>query len=1675
MYNKIMFFIIFILNPIYPLATKSYLKDTFSISSQSAQDLPIPFLITDEKQYQEDQLIIDQLTLEQRTTIQNPLPHHIDTLPSRLNEIQQGGSLVHQIVTLYVQKSLENPSQEKLTHKLKTLISVCHADLNFSSIYGSPLAIASASIPENKHTLFLLELLLRLGADPNSELNACKLLSYEQATYIHSFFEDFAQETKFSPLELSIIKGNYQSALTLVQYGANVNETVEEGDSIFMTFIQKIADTPFKEISHPQKITSLLDAMLKQNIDVAHQNLRGDTLFHLLNHPVFDEPFKNKFKQKILDHFKDDLQKQTLFLLQNLQGDFIDGHPSPHPTPLLEENPSYTPFGSKRNDELFSLLNHIEKLPHSFDIFLCLSRTCPCIENTRNELKPYQFFDKVKKILFQKLSHENHNPTLFLKHYYDLRIPYDYLILFALSFSQEETPLLSFSQKILSFIKQKQKDLPLSCKASAWLSVCDFSSGSFTFLPDKVAELIIQEKPFVFPLIFMLSPFHAMQVSQILTQKKYLSAPYNLHNVIPRMIELALYKQANLTSLNKKRHKQHQTYIQEITSLFLEMKKQASCLSSINDIISSQDRPFIVKGRSIVFFSRGRQYSIKLKKKNETDTQFLDGAVINWGLHHHDPVFKRQFSPSSYVHLETSLFQDFVSEIQKQDEFKNIELSPFACIIVTEHQQYYDYLFTPQPNKNFPDSILTRQKKLDLFLNGLEQNMRDYSSLAHKNLFLNDLTSNSHGENRHYDYATYLHYLDAWNHGAGAFENLTYGCHISNLGTQGLRDLGNLLFINEDKARFRSNLGNQKFYDLLSPEEKETIFLSDYTQVHMEHLFVHIIMLFTFLENNRLLLADIKDSDFFHIVFSRILQPFLEEHFKKEMSDEEFNNLKKHVSFFMNDLIFRDWYYFRNNPSCIHSVISRDGSRDFPLQNIFTGCARIVNLLNLKDSQMLESLSLWTLPSQTLNSFQETRLEYPYQKAQQLMNEFEEYSSSSDSNLESIINRIHEEGLLWVHYYHSSHTEFLDFFKALEIKKQNRDSHTDAEIQLYKKVLLFYIRSNLSTPFQSLLSFIDRLHISHKVLDLHFFSETILLFKGHFLNFYLPYFDFSCLPSYFFNNTNIELWKEKISDFNECLSLLNYFIQSSHENQPQSIPFLLLLMHPDCREKILHLPQVFQYFEKNPTELIYTLKTFPELKTSYEITVSYSIEPTILRISPQTLSVKKSIKALDFITHFLSQSPQLIDPYLIKIILSFPQWRSSYLSALTDSYEKKATPSSSLIHIMEIAHDLFLFDRHSPILISENLQTVLSVFFTHYPTLQTFYFVYEKYPHLIFTQFNAFELYSCLKNCTTEKKIEFLKYLKNENLNPFIRVNLSHYLSLYFSPPVLYFIIENFHTPTTSMKNGLELLHHLIWKNSLCQRFIEEHVLLFKKAFETSHLSKKLFQEILLQLKSLTLNPRKEVPESVIHQRFCYIILHLLPHLEQDTIEKIIDDIFSYICSLPLYCKQLLNTDSTIYLILKKLQITDHTDAMIHLIKKSLQQEIREQIPSQFLNANDLTERLCNYLKDHWKEAQPYLCTTLGSKKGWVSFFQTLHKHHILLLSENNTPTLTTTRTLTYKECIEYFIFKKKPQRLLTVSFPQTDNSQHPYKVSQKENLKNPFENFILTPLLPLIFPLYYS
>lgn len=879
-----------------------------------------------------------------------------------LDEHVNGIGVLHAIVGRQLEDILiDSENTERFQQKMG-LLSYIGINLNRSSVYGSVLEIAGASIPENERTLEVLRYLLSLGADPNSFLNAYRMVSQKEAIGMHNFIKDHVARTLICPLRTCIEVCNYQSALILIQHQASVDEIVDEGNSIFMYLLLKLSQKEDVSSEKEEVILALIDEILQRNPNLMLQNIRGQTLLHFLS-PYYlwqNQPLKALVKKRVDDFlFKNPLDRSSE-RIQDSQGLFMNGSASEYSTSILKEYPFYQPYafhGFNKVKPLPILLKHLSCLSDPLDVLLCVYRMCPRVENPKNELRPHALVDHVKELLGGYFSENRISVSKFLFDFEQLKIPYDDLILYSMGFLHQNEGAFTFCFKLLFSIQKTVSIESLSDRSLFFLSLLNERGDAIDL--QKLSDSILQKNEYSYPVILLLSEEQVIQVLVYLNKKGYDSALYNPRNIIPRMIEMELYRRVGKVLGRNRRHL-YQKNCEEIQAVQLKMQQDMISISELSDILKRRgvsvfDLPLKkeVYGRSIVLCVDGQQYSLKIKKKEEES--FLDGAVINWRLQKSCSVIARQFELSELVRIEPCLFDELVSLIQSQKEFENVEFEPVACLIVTKHQNYYDYLFQPQQTQEGyqePSQIQLREKK---FFAGLRQSMYDYSSLAYDNLFLSDLTSNSHGESRSYDFATYLIMNDVWNHGAGVFQDILYGCHISNISTQGLRDLGNLLKVKERDSQQsyldRLSPEDKKIFDCLSEGEKQEGALAEYTRTLSEHLFAHYVVFLCFIKENIENFYYMTEDKFQYLIEENILSPFCDIHLSEGLTQDEYEYLRGAIYNFFSPLIKEDWCLFKDVPDSIKDVISRETARDFPLQNVFTGFARLLSLVNLKEAQ----------------------------------------------------------------------------------------------------------------------------------------------------------------------------------------------------------------------------------------------------------------------------------------------------------------------------------------------------------------------------------------------------------------------------------------------------------------------------------------------------------------------------------------------------------------------------------------------------------------------------------------------------------------------------------------------------------------------------------------------------
>lgn len=875
-----------------------------------------------------------------------------------LDEHAKGRALVHAIIGRYLE-TLKNgeANKDRFLKKLRYL-KKSGVYLNHSSHYGSLLEMVGASIAENEETLWLLEELLQMGADPNSKWNAFRIVSQTEAIRAHSFLREHVKRELMCPLKTCIEATNYQSARLLVQYNASIEETVDEGHSVVMYLLSDLSQKTNLDDQKKVYIENLIVDILKKKPNLIRQNLRGQTLLHILNHCQWeDEKLQSSIQTLFKEYVSDYPFESWSSRIQDNQGQAINGEVSLYKTFILEGYPLYQPFGSQFDQGLPCLWDNLKALKNAYQVLLCVYRMCPVIENSKNELRVHAFMHHVRDLLQTHFKQNKQSVHDFVSCFDTINIPYDDLILYSLSLVESEETVSSFCIDLLNYIKIYVSKGSLSPRSLFFLGLWDETNR--TVCIEKLVDAIIQRNEWVYPvLLSFYSEKGVIELLMELNKRAYASSLYDIRNLLPRMIEMELYRKIG-KFLGKNRHGLYQKNQEEIKIIQKNMKENIKEIKELTDILPSSFQqqepfPFQVKvyGRSVVIETDTQQYSLKIKKKKEEDEVFLDGAVINWGIQKGHSVIKRQFEESQMVSIEAGLLEDLVSQIQLQEEFKNVEFDPVAYVIVTKHKKYYDYLFQPQKDRARSQKWENVRKREEIFLSGLKQSMYDYSSLAEANLFLNDLTSNSHGEGRSYDYANYLNMNDPWNHGAGSFENIRYGHHVSNISSEGLRDLGNLMKTKKGDMKEayseRLNVRNNGLFEKLNEGEQDEKLLMEYSRTLSEHLFVHYTIFLTFLKENIQVFYRMTGERFQAILEENILDPFCEVHFKKSMKEEDYETFRRYVSFFFAPLVQEDWFLFKNIPNCIERVISR-GGRDFPLQNVFTGFSRLISLVNLKE------------------------------------------------------------------------------------------------------------------------------------------------------------------------------------------------------------------------------------------------------------------------------------------------------------------------------------------------------------------------------------------------------------------------------------------------------------------------------------------------------------------------------------------------------------------------------------------------------------------------------------------------------------------------------------------------------------------------------------------------------
>lgn len=882
-----------------------------------------------------------------------------------------GDSLIHVALARYLGEASRSWMSRGKISRETLLEAIKNADINMASSMGSLLGITIKK-PENEVFLEVLEELLREGADPNSPKICIQPISQKKATIFHGEYVENNEERVHNPLYCALQNKNFKTAQKLLKYGSNPNITLGNTQTVFQYFIQQInSSLPEKR----ESIFQLFQTFLEKGADLYVKNQNGTSAYSM----VMNLPYviKKSFQRIIT-------------LIQSREAPNRGWVRRSHAQGKVKAPSFVSEYKDGRN--FLRFLEGLDTIEDITELVKELTLQIPALELPYLEARIGHLLQYIQKRLEEKKDQLNEKTANQLVMYctkenYSYHILVDFLVLSLLVIKEGE----KFGKELLKKIRKCPKD-HIGPRNQSILN-CFSDKGGLNM--NHLSKEVIKSNRAVLPMLFLLTKEQAWEVYQQVVAQKGLPV-YHPEKPTDRFMLFVLMMRCG-SALGERKEGQYKVYLNKIKRIQEQMDRERQTIHSFKQVLPSDLAQAIeknevdwqVNGRSVSFKWKGKEYLFKLRKKGEI---FEDGAVIQDGIEKHLDPIKRQFESPSMVHIEGDILEKMVEKVKVYPSMKNEKFDGHALFVVIKHTHYFDYLIDSKDHQN-------DLRNLEKFLNSLQQNVRDFSYLAHRGCFLTEIGSYSHGEGRFYNPAPFLEMPDYWNHPAGTIDDLKKHSTVSNFGQLGVRDLGNLL-----RPVARDTIFNSRVEDLnkkvLSQMEKDRMEKNIFSKALIEHLWQATLDIYSFFEENSGFLIDMTSQDFVNIVFDTIFIPFIEEHFLEDLHE----SIKKSTLSVIRPMIEEDFEQFKTSPCILYHAISRETARDHSLQNIYTAIAHVVTLVNVSSFSKKSSLGI-----QGPIEYQKTDLKKQEQKQEKALKIAKEVLKKTDNNLKEALPLLSKE------------------------------------------------------------------------------------------------------------------------------------------------------------------------------------------------------------------------------------------------------------------------------------------------------------------------------------------------------------------------------------------------------------------------------------------------------------------------------------------------------------------------------------------------------------------------------------------------------------------------------------------------------------------------------------------
>lgn len=889
-------------------------------------------------------------------------------------------------------------------------------DFNISSAYGCLLDLAVGIVSENDYTLKLLKLLLECGADPHAPRSRLRYVSEQMAFLLHDFARSHVNaQTCGRSLEKALSQANIESARLLLQYGADPNELNANIDgslhTVFQIYIHYLKTIEIVPENAEDLLLGLLEDFINAGGDIYYQDMKGKNIYFEIHHCFWRNDYLREQCRKRISYMPSFNWVKRLSLMGG-QSAFrppfnwvkklsLMGEMCPFDDIEKTDVDFYDVSQGCQGKEWNRLLKFLFSLKDWVVLCEYLTSYCPSVERLGNYVPPTYLIEQLKKIVlsyhFSSFDAVETEIKYLIRHFDGHSLNYDGVVslcLIGMKVSSSFYEQYFFSCLFKTLLEKKKADF-LTPRSTAIMSFYLEGVIDLKFLAHSLSE---GKKDVLFPLL-LLDEKESLSVYRSLwcDNKRILLPVYNARDVTERVAHFILNRRCS-ERVGQKYKEGHLLYVKKVKELQNHLDQNSVCVDSLDEVLPfglrkkfflKKENPCI-NGRSLSYIYEGKEYIFKFKKEGEV---FYDAGVIQDGLDRQLSPIVRQFEKVQMLKIPLSLMEKVQNDLRVQETMRNLKLSGEVCFMVVKHTDYFNYLMNSS-------QYSSSKEGLKCFLEGVRQNVLDYSYLATQGVFLYELAGYSHDQNRSYDHFTYLKNIDLWDQGIGAIHDLIEHLQISNLGRRGVRDLGNIFVLEEFDGGKTLCQRLKAFYQNSDQAEKNRLDNVYFSGVLIEHLWVPYVSVLAFLKENPCYLLRMTTDFFVQIIGEYIIHPFLKMHVQADHLEPFYQAVLNNVS----ALIAYDFQEFQLDHEVIELTYSRDGARDFPLQDFFTSLVHIITNLNIYVSEDDQGKKLFVA-----SLFERSRLSFPHQptllqkKEKQFLNEIERLKKAYRFNCDQML------------------------------------------------------------------------------------------------------------------------------------------------------------------------------------------------------------------------------------------------------------------------------------------------------------------------------------------------------------------------------------------------------------------------------------------------------------------------------------------------------------------------------------------------------------------------------------------------------------------------------------------------------------------------------------------------